>query len=117
VSILSTLTSARDLVADAGVDCQLDPRALTRLPAVWIRLDGLSAPTLEKAYSVALVTVFCIVPPLDPERDLGALEPLLATVAAIIPPMTDPTLVALGLPGGGTPAPAFSYTHDLTIDD
>jgi hypothetical protein len=117
VSILATLTSARDLVAEADITCTLDPRQLATLPAVWIRLDALKGATLDAQWSLAQVTVFVIVKPLDVERDMTALEPLLAQVAALIPPMSDPRLVALQLPGGGTPAPAMSYTHDLAIDD
>lgn len=117
MSILATLTDARDQLLAADITATLDPRQLTTLPGVWVRLDGLSGPTLERPYTVALVTVFVVVKPLDVERDLTALEPLLDQVVAIIPPMTDPRLVALQLPGGGTPCPAMSYTHDLTIDD
>lgn len=117
MSVLSTLTDARDLVQAADITATLDPRQLATLPGVWIRLDVLKGPTLSQQFSLASVTVFCVVKPLDVERDLAALEPLLDAVAAIIPPMTDPRMVALQLPGGGTPCPAMSYTHDLTIDD
>jgi hypothetical protein len=118
VSFVEALTDARDTVAAADIVCTLDPKELTTLPAVWIRFDGLAGPVLAGGVagrSRALVTVFVIVPPVDPVRDLTALEPFLVTVAGIIPPMSDPRHVAVVIPGGGTPAPAMSYTHDLVI--
>lgn len=106
-------------VQAADITCVLDPQELTTLPAVWLRVDALTGPTLAGGAvgrSRVQVTVFCVVPPVDPQRNLEALEPLLDQVAAVIPPMSDPRHVALAnLPGGGTPAPAMSYTHELLI--
>lgn len=116
MGFVDTLLDAQTQVQNADLACVLDPRDLTTLPAVWIRLDGLAGATMGADYSKALVTVFCIVKPVDTQRDLEALEPLLEQVAAIIPPMSDPRHVALaGLPQAGTPCPAISYTHDLLI--
>lgn len=120
MGFLSELQSARDTVVAADIACTLDPRELTTLPAVWLRLDGLAGPVLSggsAGRSRVLVTVFCLVSPVDPERDLERLEPLLDAVAAIIPPMSDPRHVGVLLPGGGQPAPAMSYTHELLISE
>lgn len=120
MGFLACLQSARDTVLAADLFCTLDPRELTTLPGVWLRFDGLRGPVLSggsAGRSLALVTVFCLVPPVDPERDMEALEPLLDQVAAIIPPHSDPRHVGVMLPGGGQPAPAMSYTHDLLITE
>lgn len=120
----SELVDAADAVAEgAELPCVLDPQDLNTLPAVWLRFDGLGGPVLRNGdknltASRVLVTVLVIVAPLDPRRNLEALEPLLETVAGIIPPMSDPRHVAVAnLPGGGTPAPAMSYQHELTIGE
>jgi hypothetical protein len=119
MGFVDELVAARDLVRAAEHTCVLDPRDITTLPAVWIRFDGLGGPMLSggsAGRSRVLITVFCIVQPTDPQRDLEALEPFLETVSSIIPPLTDPKHVGVLLPGHGTAAPAMSYTHDLTID-
>lgn len=120
MSFLACLGDARDQVLAADLECVLDPREATTLPAVWLRMDGLAGPVLAGGAggrSRVLVTVFCLVRPVDTERDLEALEALLAQVAAVIPPMSDPRHVGVLLPGGGQPAPALSYTHDLLITE
>lgn len=118
MSFLAALRGARDALIAAELRATLEPKELT-LPGVWIKLDGLGGPVLAGGVagrSEALVTIYCAVPTTDVERSLEAAEQLLAAVAAIVPPMSDPRHVALALPGGGTPATALSYQHALTID-
>lgn len=120
MGFVKALTDARDTLVAANLACVLDPRELTTFPAVWLRMDGLGGPTLgglAAGRSRCLVTVFCLVGPVDTERDLEDLEPHLEAVAAVIPAHSDPRLVGVLLPGGGTPAPAMSYTHDLLITE
>lgn len=120
MGFVDCLRDARDSVKAAGLECVLDPRELTAFPAVWLRFDGLAGPVLAggaAGRSRCLVTVFCVVSSLDPERELDALEPHLEAVAAVIPPHTDPRFVGVLLPGGGQPAPAMTYTHDLLITE
>lgn len=123
---LSTLTGARDDLNDAELElpgdpepqpvrATLDPRD-AKLPAVWLRFDGLAGATLCGDYEHALVTVYCAVATTDLERSLEQAQQLLDLVAPLIPPMSGPRHVALVLPGGGTPATALSYTHQLIID-
>jgi hypothetical protein len=120
MGFLAALQDARDTLVAADLTAVLDPREATTLPAVWIRFDGLAGPVLSggsAGRSRVLVTVFAMVAPLDPERDLEALGPFLDAVAAVIPPHSDPRHVAVALPGGGTPAPAMSYTRELLITE
>jgi hypothetical protein len=120
MGFVDELTAAQAAVVAGNLTCVLDPRELTALPAVWLRFDGLAGPVLAGGVagrSRVLVTVFLVATPVDPQRDLEALEPLLGQVAGIIPPMSDIRAVALALPAGGTPATALSYTHELLIGD
>lgn len=119
----STLTAAQADVAAAlaaaalpttltHAQVVLDPRKLTA-PAVYVKLRALTG-NLEGNY--AEVTVYVIVPDGDFPVVIDALEALAEPVMAAIPPMTTPTLVALPLPHGGTPAPALRYDHQLIIE-
>jgi hypothetical protein len=123
MSWLSTLEAAQaDLtaaLAAATLPAELeaaqvviDPRHL-RAPAVYVKLRALTG-TLEGNY--AEVTVFVMVPDGDFDVVITALEALSGPVVATVPPMTTPTLVALPLPRGGTPAPALRYDHQLIIE-
>lgn len=123
---IETLQAARDELNAAELElpgnpdpqpvrATLDPRDL-KLPGVWLKFDGLQGPVLCGEYGGVMVTVYCAVATGELERTLEQLQQLGALVGPSIPPMSDPRHVALALPGGGTPATALSYTHQLVIE-
>lgn len=105
---------------DPIIRATLDARELP-LPGVWIRLRGLGGPkvlaTGGVSMSKCLISVYCAVETQDPKRVYAALQALSTAVCAVIPPMTEPRHVQLVLPGGGTPASALTYDHDLRIEE
>jgi hypothetical protein len=91
----------------------LDPTEL-QTPGVWVKMRALAAGTLNG--DLCAVTIYCAVP--DADRwgtTFDALQALTEVVTGIVPPMSEQVLVALPLPGGGTPAPAVRYDHDLIL--
>lgn len=119
----ATLTAAQEAVQAAvdalGLDSQpqvvTDPRLLSQ-PGIYLKLTGVRGETLTGGY--ALVTVYAVVADGgDWMETLDQLQALATPVLGVIPAMdAQPTLVALPLPGGGTPAPAVRWDHDLTLD-
>jgi hypothetical protein len=91
----------------------LDPTDLN-VPGVWVKMRALAAGTLSG--DLCAVTLYCAVPDTDSwGTTFDALQSLTEVVTGIVPPMSEQVLVALPLPGGGTPCPAVRYDHDLII--
>jgi hypothetical protein len=94
--------------------CVLDPADLN-VPGVWVKMRALAAGTLNG--DLCAVTLYCAVPDADTwATSLDSLQALVEVVTGIVPPMSEQVLVALPLPGGGTPVPAVRYDHDLILN-
>lgn len=114
-SFVDCLNSAVAELQAAGIHATLDPRDL-QLPGVWVKLVELRGPTLaQPAGSTCVATFYAAVATMDLVDTLSNLAQLLDQVVAVVPPMTGPRHVALALPGGGTPASALAYDHQLVI--
>jgi hypothetical protein len=104
----TSVQALTDLLDGAGVKATLDPSELN-LPGVWITVDTFQARTLNGGIRLT-VSLWLIVPNVDPVRALEQLADLWRTVRTLVTPDGPTTTTSVILPGNPTEAmPAFRF--------
>ena len=97
-----------DLLDGVGVKCTTDPSELN-LPGVWVTVDEFQARTLRGDIRIT-VSLWLIVPNVDPMRALEQLAELWRTVRTVVTPDGPTRTTAVLLPSAPTePMPAFRF--------